>query len=209
MTYDPNAYSFIPTLNEVEFYKTDTSDPERKAYYSQFGWEKLVVPAACTTVSGKMTALKTLFVGRYGFRRLNSETMERWQIRLQNRFDQFVEEMERAYTLYSSNLAVMNSDIVKGQKVVTSGSDGVTSTSKEIDTPDSAVNDDDDYADRLNKGSATTTYGKTSTVTITGQVVDDVNRSIDSWRDLDVFFISQFENNFLNVFDNDDVYSEV
>lgn len=196
-------YDFLPTMNDIEYWKTDETHPERKEYYSQFGWEKLVVPVACTNVNSRMEWLKTLFVQRYGFRRVNAETMPRWQIRLQNTFDAEVEAAERAYKIYDEQSAAMESDIIRGQKIVNSGSDSSENESRRIDTPDTAVNDSDDYADEISKNEGSVTYGKEVSMTLTGNVVADVNRALDEWRDLDVNFISKFENLFLNVFDDE------
>lgn len=91
---------WIPTLEWLEMKKTE---PVVAVDYSKYGWSALVVPSDCPLVSARMDTLATRFLERYGNRRLNQETLERWQIRLQNRFDELVHVMNRAYGMYSDN----------------------------------------------------------------------------------------------------------
>lgn len=200
-----SGYDWIPTLNDVEYWKAHGT-AEEQAYYGDFGWEKLVVPASATHVAADMAALKTLFVGRYGFRRLNAETMERWQIRLQNTFDQWVQDMERALTLYDTHSATMLSDIIRGTETSNSGTDTSADSRKTIDTPDTAINASDSYADTLSKGSSTITHGHKIEMKVKGETLERVNNFVDRYKDIDQEFIKKFENNFLNVFDYIEVY---
>lgn len=203
---------WLPELIDIEAKK---SGPEGD-YYSRFGWENLEVPADCPNVTTRMRELKVRFDERYANRMLNAETLERWQIRLQNRFDEKVHIYERAYELYGRYEQDMLSDVMQGEKTVVTGTNiaGGSDTStantrnRNIDTPDEAVNADEDYASSLSDGtsSGTTTYGRTDSVnstttkTMTGRaLVEGINDAIYSWRDLDTEFVKEFENNFLNV----------
>lgn len=216
MIYDEFREPWMPTLEEIEYLKTHGTTEEQE-YYSQFGWNQIEVSADCETISERMTLLGMRFMERYGNRLLSFETLERWQIRLQNKFDELQYRFERAYALYDSYRADMDESILDGDSTVTdgtnqaSGSDSSTNanTTKTIDTPDSAINDNDDYADSLSKsdGSGSTTYGRKDTVhnavvrEIHGKgVIENVNDSMDKFRDIDTEFIKQFENMFLNVF---------
>lgn len=200
---------WIPKLIDVENFKVNSDDP---AYWKRFGWEALEVPEDCTFVSGRMEVLKTRFDERYANRMLNSETMERWQVRLQNRFDEVVQRYNRMYELYQRYDQDMKEDILSGDKTVTTsksqagGSDTSTGTGRNIDTPDENVNNITGYAGSRTDTKATNTYGRTdsfdSTVTrtMTGKgVVDSVNDSVMSWKDIDTEFVKEFENLFLNV----------
>ena len=200
---------WIPKLIDVENFKVNSDDPD---YWQRFGWETLEVPGDCTFVSGRMDALKVRFDERYANRMLNSETMERWQVRLQNRFDEVVQRYNRMYELYQRYDQDMKEDILSGDKTVTTsksqagGSDTSTGTGRNIDTPDENVNNITGYAGSRTDSKATNTYGRTdsfdSTVTrtVTGKgVVDSVNDSVMSWRDIDTEFVKEFENLFLNV----------
>lgn len=201
---------WIPQLVEIETWKTDSDDPD---YWKQFGWENLEVPDDCPTVAGRMAQLKVRFDERYAYRMLNSETMERWQVRLQNRFDETVRRYERAYTMYSRYETDMMDDVLEGEKVVTEssvnqgGTDSTDTTTRNIDTPDEAINQDENYASNLSHVNGKVTYGRsdtgrTETVrTVTGKsLVDSVNDSMDRWRDVDTSFVREFENLFLNIF---------
>ena len=200
---------WIPKLIDVENFKVNSDDP---TYWQRFGWETLEVPGECTFVRERMGTLKTRFDERYANRMLNSETMERWQVRLQNRFDEVVQRYNRMYELYQRYDQDMKEDILSGDKTVTTsksqagGSDTSIGTGRNIDTPDENVNNITGYAGSRTDSKATNTYGRTdsfdSTVTrtMTGKgVVDSINDSVMSWRDIDTEFVKEFENLFLNV----------
>ena len=200
---------WIPKLIDVENFKVNSDDPE---YWQRFGWETLEVPGDCTLVRERMGNLKVRFDERYANRMLNSETMERWQVRLQNRFDEVVKRYDRMYELYQRYDQDMKEDILSGDKTVTTsksqagGSDTSIGTGSNIDTPDENVNNITGYAGSRTDSKATNTYGRTdsfdSTVTrtMTGKgVVDSINDSVMSWKDIDTEFVKEFENLFLNV----------
>lgn len=200
---------WIPKLIDVENFKVNSDDPE---YWQRFGWETLEVPGDCTLVRERMGNLKVRFDERYANRMLNSETMERWQVRLQNRFDEVVKRYDRMYELYQRYDQDMKEDILSGDKTVTTsksqagGSDTSIGTGRNIDTPDENVNNITGYAGSRTDSKATNTYGRTdsfdSTVTrtMTGKgVVDSINDSVMSWKDIDTEFVKEFENLFLNV----------
>ena len=84
---------WMPELCDVEQLK-QSSDPATAEYYGRFGWENLEVPSDCVVVAARMAWLKTRFDSRYAFRMLSAETMERWQVRLQNSFDVTVRRYE-------------------------------------------------------------------------------------------------------------------
>lgn len=195
--------------------RTD-EDEETAAYFSHFGFDKLTVPETATYVTSGWERIVQRFNQRYYFRRIGNETMERWQIRLQNKFDEVVDEMDRAYSLYATTTQI--NEVVKGTKttyghtITAGGQDTHSSTNNQrfADTPDGAVNEDDDYADRRSEqsGSTTITYGNTKGMTgndkvevLGPEVLAGVNKSIRDWTDIDTLFISQFEDNFLNIFD--------
>ena len=201
---------WIPKLIDVENFKVNSDDPD---YWQRFGWEALEVPQDCSYVIQRMTTLKTRFDERYANRMLNSETMERWQVRLQNRFDEVVRRYDRQYELYQRYDQDMKDDIIAGDKTVTEstaqagGSDTSEGSGRNIDTPDENVNDNTGYAGSRTDSKATNTYGRTDTLnsvvtrTTTGKgVVDGINDSIMSWKDIDTEFVKEFENLFLNVF---------
>ena len=200
---------WLPELIDIEAKKTGSE----AGYYKKFGWEQLVVPTDCPLVGARMAELKIRFDERYANRMLNSETLERWQVRLQNRFDEKVHVYERAYKLYQQYEQDMLDDVVQGEKITVTGttqqggSDTSTVEARNIDTPDEVINADDNYASSLSKNQGTTQYGRKDTVDstttriVTGQaLVEGINNAIYSWRDLDTEFVKEFENNFLNVY---------
>lgn len=205
-TFSDAELPWLPMLCDVEHFKVKSDDP---TYWQKFGWEALEVPEEYTYVSRRMDQLKIRFDERYANRMLNSETMERWQIRLQNRFDEVVKRYDRLYVLYSRYDQDMMDDIIEGEKTVThaevSAGGADSSTGRNIDTPDENVNDIAGYAG--SRSTTETNYGRTESTdatverTLTGlRVVDSVNTSCQNWLDIDTEFVKEFENCFLNVF---------
>lgn len=201
---------WLPKLCDVENFKVNSDDP---TYWQRFGWEALEVPGECTFVRERMETLKTRFDQQYFGRKLNSETIEVWQVRLQRRFDEVVRRYDRMYELYQRYDQDMKDDIISGEKTVTEstaqagGSDTSEGTGRNIDTPDELVNSTEGYAGSRSDSKATNTYGRTDTLnstvthTMTGKgVVDSINDSVMSWKDIDTEFVNEFQNNFLNVF---------
>ena len=198
-----DAYApWLPTLQDIEVRKDDI---ETGPYYRRFGWDQLVVPDDCPIVAGRMTDLKTLFDQKYAFRMINSETLEQWQLRLQSRFDRFVHIYERAYTLYARYDQDMIDDMKGGETRTisrkTSGSE--SGDVRNVNTPDSATNADDRYADSRSKSSGTSSGSEDiSDVLIkTGEgIIDNINSGFRKYIDIDQDFIRQFEDSFLNLF---------
>lgn len=231
---------WIPRLVDIQ-YRHDHNEPG----YENVGFSCLDVPASLANVTARLPELNQRFLERYASRMINSETVERWQVRLQNRFDEVADRYERAYELYARYETQMLDDMLEGwerdlvrdedtsgtdtstrtgsedlerkgketdtrsgsesdtpigtEKIVKSGSetdtptgtqktvksgnteleklgseateflgsekvtDGMSDTVEKriINTPDSAINASDNYADALEKGK--TTYGKTQT----------------------------------------------
>lgn len=205
-TFSDAELPWLPTLGDVEYFKVDSDDP---TYWQRFGWEALDVPGEATFVKERMDQLKIRFDERYANRMLNSETMERWQIRLQNRFDEVVKRYDRLYELYQRYDQDMKDDIIEGEKTVTHATSSAggtdSSTGRNIDTPDENVNDIAGYAG--SRSTSQTDYGRTDTTNATVErvltglrVVDSVNTSCQNWLDIDTEFVKEFENCFLNIF---------
>lgn len=188
--------------------------------YPTFGWQSLDVDTDCPLVISRFDILQTRFEERYANRMISSETLQRWQVRLQNRFDEVVHRYERAYNLYARYQEDMDADVLPGETYTEKetlksdtkqgGSDSSESENRNIDTPDSIINQNQNYADSLTKGKSTVTYGRTDEGnstrdltrkrTLTGQdLMMNINGSIDGWRDIDTWFVAEFENLFLNI----------
>ena len=166
---------WVPTLVDVEKGKTG-ADSE---YWSKFGWENLVVPEDCPITLGRMSILKVRFDERYANRMLNQETMERWQIRLQNRFDEVVHRYERAYRLYNQHSTKIDDGVLPGtlreldgtyentsdrsETSDSSGSNTSTSTGRNRtgESPDQKVNALSNYATVVADSSTETTTTNT------------------------------------------------
>lgn len=179
---------WLPELITIEKKKLD-GEPG----YSGIGFENLVVPAECTRVSARMSTLKVLFDQRYAYRMLNAETLERWQVRLQNTFDRIVHTYERAYELYNKYAAEMLNDMIGGEIITRN----TTGDSSQINTPDYTTNESEDYADNRSRSKIDETV---TTDRKGSDLIDSINTGFRDWVDIDQALIQEFENNFLNVF---------
>ena len=219
---------WTPTLYDI-LYRASEGTADERAYYGKFGFGTLEIPDDCVRVRAVRDRAETMFNERFGQRMINKETLETWQIGLQSKMDTIVYRYERALALYAENSDEMANVLEKRvtQRDATSENSGTDSTTygrkdtfagtvKNIDTPDSAINASDNYADALTKsdnsntasGTDSVTHGLKNTVkdTVTetrepeGGIVEATNRSIDAWRDIVADMVREFENNFLNVF---------
>lgn len=177
---------WIPRLVDIEKRKADEVPG-----YSNVGFSALVIPADCTEISDRSAELAQRFNERYAFRMINAETLERWQLRLQNRLDEIVHRYNRAYELYDEYETEINEMGLEGWTETSKSTDSGNETlnflgSEELaytgsqkttegghddtealrsDTPDSAINAGGAYADLTQTGK--TTYGHTSEDTFT------------------------------------------
>lgn len=201
---------WLPTLLDVERMKA--AEPDGSPIdWRRFGWSALEVPPTATHVVARFDILGQRFLERYAYRMLGHETMEKWQTRLQNRMDEVVGMYERAYALYEANQKAMD-DAVPGRSVTTDSSlssdtnDTSNGESRASATPDQLINDSDDYAGSISKNKNNSTGKRNDKGTVNtkevwqgARVIQDVNDSIDGWRNIDTAFIASFENLFLNI----------
>lgn len=226
MTYDESYFHdpdqpWMPKLIDIEMFKAQTDDLAKQAYYSKFGFDELdfgdppedETPATYPHIYERRGILTMRFNQKFYYRMLGIETMEHWQNNLQRRFDEVAPQFELAYTLMDEYSTDIVDDVISGEReTVTetnqaSGSDSSTGTSKSWDTPDTAINADADYADSVGNSTGSTTYGRldthniTRTKLITGEgILNNVNATIRNFRDIDTWFIEQFEPLFLSVY---------
>lgn len=230
MTYDESYFHdadapWMPKLIDVEYYKNQTEDLNKAEYFSQFGFDQIdygpyeEVDGVDTYVgeyphiADRWQTLVQRFNQRYYYRMLGIETMEHWQNNLQERFDAVANRYELAYTLFEEHSSEIVDDVIAGEKETisgsntASGSDSNSSTSKDWDTPDSAINANASYADRVSTGSGSVTYGKTDsygstrTKLITGKgILESINTTIKEFKDIDTMFINEFSDLFLSVY---------
>lgn len=150
------------------------------AEYQNVGFDALDVDSSLENIDDRWEVLEQRFTERYAFRRISAETLTRWQVRLQNKFDEIADRYERAYALYAEQGAAMMDDILPGWKEIMdrtdkdSGTDTNTRTgSRELaytgsdknvrrsaNTPDSSTNASDMYADRRDESTRSFTDRK-------------------------------------------------
>lgn len=222
--YAPDS-AWIPTYGDILHFKD-----EGNQHYVNIGFDSLEIDSDATPIiASKFETLTMRFNERYYNRMINAETLERFQVRLQNRYDDIAPRFEFAYEMYDMyrDKMISKADISKlimetfGEDETNNytqelgGSDSVDTNQRDIDTPDSILNANPDYADALSEGKNTTTYGRTDSGDSTrnlnhnlerteefgGDILaENIHKAIDAFRNLDTRFVAEFENNFLNIF---------
>lgn len=114
---------WLPKLIDIE-HRKDAGEPA----YQNIGFDALDIPSSLEEITDRAADLKVRFDERYAYRMINSETLPRWQNRLQNRFDEIADRYERAYRLYAANGAAMMDDILPGWKEVMDRTDAASGT---------------------------------------------------------------------------------
>lgn len=224
----------LPRLGDIINFR-ENGTPDEQLYFGRFGFDQLVIPEDCPHIIAKMPTLTTRFNDMYFYRRIAQETMPRWQMRMQVRCDAIVHRYERAYALYEEYQQRMDDDMIEGERETvtgtrsalsgvdettssTSGESSSNDVTKVVDTPDSAVNDNENYADAYtkntsegnseNNGVSAIEYGRKDDVDMQSfkeyvgrQIMQNVNLSIESWMDIDTAFIGEFKNMFINIWD--------
>lgn len=185
---------WIPTLGWL-LYQQETQPEEPVIDYTKYGFAALEVPDDCPLVAARMSWLTTRFNERYYNRMLGSETLDRWQMRLQNKFDELVYRMNRAYGIYTTAATALGDDLYEGsERSVTgsttdsgsdtttrsgssefsntggstntaSGSDSNEGMTKHSDTPDTKINSNWGWAGSVDADTGKTTYGRVDTGT--------------------------------------------
>lgn len=167
--------------------------------WDMFGWDALYVPDNATHVKARMDILSERFYERYCDRMIGYETWHLWQIKMQDKMDSIVDKYERAYTLYEKYENEMMDDVLPGRKTTVDMTNTADGTNKFSDTPDSSINDSDNYAGTITKTDGTNKSNGTTTEIITGAILDSLNSTISQWMDIDTAFIDEFENLFAKV----------
>lgn len=157
------------------------SDP----YYSKFGIEQVEQDSLDNIT---WTKVIQQFNSHYYEWALNGETLEQWQIRLQDTADRLLPTMSRRLTLYS-NHEIDKVEMIGTMSMESTGTGSSSSNSKSIDTPDAKYNTDTagyagavDINDSQSNDTRTTTTTHTSTPM--GGVLTEVELNMDAWHDV-------------------------
>lgn len=216
--------AWIPTLGDIENFKS-----KGLPYYVNVGFDQLDNNALnCPHIAERWDTLTMRFNERYFNRMINAETLERWQVRLQNRYDEIAARYEFAYEMYEMYVQDMKDRAIDAKQTIETfdqteeteantelgGQDSQSVSQRNIDTPDAIINQNQNYADSLSEGTDTTKYGRTEkgeshagrnytlerTEELGGaSIAESIHEAIDAFRDLDSRFVAEFENNFLNI----------
>lgn len=198
---------WMPKLIDI-LYKAKHGDADEQAYYSKFGLEAAVWNSRLTNISSHREEIILLFNERYADRMVNRETLEKWQNRLQYIMDAEAPRYDRAFNMYNSKVTtgVTQKETVTYNNVKDQMGGTDTSKNTTTDTPDAILNENEKYADTVNRGQ--TDYGRTSTRSgsITtehepeGGTVELVNANIDAYRNIIAEFVGEFDKLFMSVY---------
>lgn len=186
--------------------KKQEGDPD----YADIGFTELDFDSSLELLNARLETLNQRFEERYAFRRISAETLERWQVRLQNKSDEIAKRYEYAYGLmlqYESELAedavdgwketeTVDDDLSGTDSLALTGTDineasGIDSTSDDatgrtIDTPDAAANAAANYADSRedSERDVQTTYGRKDTRTLNRENATTYGKKRDITREI-------------------------
>lgn len=165
------------------------------SYWGQFGIEHVELPENCPILTALWGRICQRFNEAWYDRFLAGETMEQWQRRLQVITDRTAPRYERALRLYAENRGLLDSAVRMGSTTVYDTVD--TSRSRTADTPDTAVNEDPEYAGEVTDDEATRTGTVTVNADLLGGAVASLNANIDEWRDLETELVDEYRAAFL------------
>lgn len=165
------------------------------AYWGQFGIEHVELPDNCPILTALWDRICQRFNESWYDRFLAGETMEQWQRRLQVITDRITPRYERALRLYAENKGLLDSAVRMGSTTVYDTTD--TSRSRTADTPDTAINNDPEYAGEVTDDESTRTGTVTVNADLLGGAVASLNANIDEWRDLETELIDEYRAGFL------------
>ena len=177
-----------------------------KEYWNQFGIDQVELPADTPLVHAMWDRICLRVNEAYYDRFLGGETLEQWQRRLQVITDRIIPRYERNFRIYETNKTKLETEL---EMVQTTEYLNVKDTfnadteNKVSDTPDTAINADQNYAGSVTKGTAKNSNTKTGSVRTTttgiGGLVRQLNDNMDAWRDLESDLVGEYAKAFLSV----------
>ena len=190
-------------LSALLYNKVHATDKE---YWNQFGIDQVELPVDTPLVHAMWDRICLRVNEAYYDRFLGGETLEQWQRRLQVITDRIIPRYERNFRIYNDNKVKLETELGIAQTTeyldVKDTFSGDTEN-KVSDTPDTAINVDQNYAGSVTKGTSRNSNTKTgaarTTTTGRGGLVDQLNDNMDAWRDLESDLVGEYAKAFLSV----------
>lgn len=203
--YFPEAFGTIQiTLGDI-LDKQVSQDPKISEYYNRFGLDKVDwLESPGTEV---LKEIETRFQYKYWDRKISAETMEQWQVYLQRTTDKIARKYCRALRLFAKYSDRLDDDVVRKTTQTMSADNTGSSNSKGLayELPDTPVTLPTD-ATKGYAGSGSESAGNntghtesTTTMEMSGDVIDQLNRNIDGWRDIIGEIVDRYEECFLKI----------
>ena len=190
-------------LSTLLYNKAHATD---KAYWNQFGIDQVELPVDTPLVHAMWDRICLRVNEAYYDRFLGGETLEQWQRRLQVITDRIIPRYERNFRIYKDNKIKLETELGIAQTTEyldVKDTFSADTENKVSDTPDTAINVDQNYAGSVTKGTSRNSNTKTGAVRTTttgrGGLVDQLNDNMDAWRDLESDLVGEYAKAFLSV----------
>ena len=200
----------LHTLNVGEDWHMDDGNTisyraSTDVYWSDFGIEYVELPDNTPLVHSIWDRICLRVNEAYYDRFLGGETLEQWQRRLQVITDRIIPRYERNFRIYEVNRQKLETELGMTQTTEYLDVKDVNTTdneSKVSETPDTAINENQNYAGSVSTGTGKTTNTKTGKVkmsmTPTGGLIEQLNDNMDAWRDLESDLVEEYAKAFLS-----------
>lgn len=176
-----------------------------KEYWSQFGIDQVELPVDTPLVHAMWDRICLRVNEAYYDRFLGGETLEQWQRRLQVITDRIIPRYERNFRIYANNKVKLETELGIAQTTEyldVKDTFNADTENKVSETPDTAINVNQNYAGSVTKGTAKNSNTKTGAVRTTttgrGGLVDQLNDNMDAWRDLESDLVGEYAKAFLS-----------
>lgn len=203
--YFPEAYETNHiTLADV-LHKQESTDPKISEYYQRFGIDKVDwLESPGETI---LQEIETRFQYKYWDRKISGETMEQWQLYLQRTTDKIARKYCRALRLFAKYSERLDDDVIRKTTQSSSVDSNGSNTGKGLsyELPDTPVTLPTDattgYAGSgsENSGANEAHSQSTTTIEMSGDIIDQLNRNIDGWRDIIGEIVDRYEECFLKI----------
>lgn len=203
--YFPSAFDTNHmTLSDV-LHKQESTDPKVSEYFLRFGIgrvEWLESPG-----DEVLKEIETRFQYKYWDRKISGETMEQWQVYLQRTTDKIARKYCRALRLFAKYSERLDDDVVRKTTQTSSADSTGTNKNKGLayNLPDTPVTLPAEaktgYAGSGSESSGDNTghSESVSTVEMSGDIIDQLNRNIEGWRDIIGEIVDRYEECFMKI----------
>lgn len=203
--YFPSAFDTNHmTLADV-LRKQESKDPKISEYYLRFGIGR--VDWLESPGDEVLKEIEARFQYKYWDRKISGETMEQWQVYLQRTTDKIARKYCRALRLFAKYSERLDDDVIR--KTTQTSSIDTTGDNKNqsvsYDLPDNPVTLPSETtvgyggAGSESTGNSTGHTTSNSTVEMSGDIIDQLNRNIEGWRDIIGEIVDKYEECFLKV----------